>query len=226
MTFKVLAVIIAVSLLGGLCVHAQTSQQWRDSLSVLSKQISQEPYSSDLYLRKAAVNIELQQWDYAHQTYTEVLKHEPTNLAALYYRGFVNGKMRRYDLASADYKTFLTYAPTNIEARLGLAYTLVKRGKRFDALDQYNTIVEQHPDSAVAYASRACLEEDMGQYDTALFDWGKAISLSPSNNDYLLSKANLLVKMNHKSDARKCINELLQRGVARADIEELLKLCK
>ena len=226
MTFKVLAIIMAMSFSGGPCTNAQTSQQWRDSLSVLNKQISQEPYSSDLYLRKAAVNIELQQWDYAHQTYTEVLKHEPTNLAALYYRGFVNGKMRRYDLASADYETFLIFAPTNIEARLGLAYTLIKRGKRLEALDQYNIIVEQHPDSAVAYASRACLEEDMKQYDTALFDWEKAVSLSPSNNDYLLSIANLFVKMKRRSDALKCLNELLQRGIARADIEELLKLCK
>ena len=194
MTFKVLAIIMATSFSGGPCANAQTSQQWRDSLSVLNKQISQEPYSSDLYLRKAAVNIELQQWD--------------------------------YDLASADYETFLIFAPTNIEARLGLAYTLVKRGKSLEALDQYNIIVEQHPDSAVAYASRACLEEDMKQYDTALFDWGKAVSLSPSNNDYLLSIANLFVKMKRRSDALKCLNELLQRGIARADIEELLKLCK
>ena len=184
------------------------------------------PYSSDLYLRKAAVNIELQQWEYAHKTYSDILTKEPANLAALYYRAFVNGKMRRYDLAGNDYETFLTLAPTNIEARLGLAYTLQKRGKRLDALDQYNTIVEQHPYSAIAYASRACLEEEMELFDTALFDLGKAISLNPSNNDYILSKANLLIRMGKKQKARKCLDELIRRGVARADIEELTKACR
>lgn len=207
-------------------VVAQTPQQWRDSLATLSKQISQSPYSSDLYLRKAAVNIELQQWEYALDTYNDILRREPANPAALYYRAFVNGKLRRYDLALDDYQRFLQLSPSHLEARLGLAYTLIKLGKRHDALDQYGLCIEQHRDSAVAYASRACLEEELKQYDTALFDWDKAISLAPANNDYLFSKANLLVKMERREEARKCLAELLRRGVARTDLEELLRLCR
>ena len=226
MGLRTLIILLIASLSGVLHVKGQNSQQWRDSLAVINKQISQNPYSSDLYLRKAAVNIELQQWEYAHKTYSDILTKEPNNHAALFYRAFVNGKMRRYDLAGSDYETFLTLAPTNIEARLGLAYSLQKRGKRLEALDQYNTIVEQHPDSAVAYASRACLEEEMVLLDAALFDWEKAIALNSSNNDYILSKANLLLKMGKKQKARECLDVLLDRGVARADIEELLKACR
>lgn len=205
---------------------AQTPQQWRDSLATLNKQIEQTPYSSDLYLKKAAVNIELQQWEYALETYSDILRREPTNLAALYYRAFVNGKLRRYDLSIADYQNFLNISPSHLEARLGLAYTLTKTGKRQEALDQYGLAIEQHPDSAVTYASRACLEEEMKQYETALYDWDKAVSLAPSNNDFLFSKANLLIKMERKEEARKCLGDLLRRGVARADLEELLKLCR
>ena len=65
--------LISLLLSGCLGSFSQTPQQWRDSLAVLNKQISITPYSSDLYLRKAAVNIELQQWDYALDTYNEIL---------------------------------------------------------------------------------------------------------------------------------------------------------
>lgn len=223
--FPKIFIVSAVLLWGGDIV-AQTPQQWRDSLAILNKQISQNVYSSDLYLRKASVNIELQQWEYALETYSEILRHDATNPAALYYRAFVNGKMRRYDLAIDDYRNLLNIFPSHLEARLGLAYILAKTGKRQEALDQYGLCIEQHRDSAVCYASRACLEEELKQYDTSLYDWDKAISLSPHNNDYLFSKANLLVKMGRKEDARKSLAELLRRGVARADLDELLRLCR
>ena len=46
-------------------LQAQTPQQWRDSLAVLNRMIGEQPRSTDLRLKKAAVNIELNQWEYA-----------------------------------------------------------------------------------------------------------------------------------------------------------------
>ena len=61
--------------LGGVgSIFSQTQKEWRDSLSVLNRQIMSSEYSSDLYLRKAAVNLELQHWDYAIETYNDILK--------------------------------------------------------------------------------------------------------------------------------------------------------
>ena len=51
---------------------AQTAQQWRDSLAVLNRMIELQPKSTDLRLRKAAVNIELNQWEYAVEEYGRV----------------------------------------------------------------------------------------------------------------------------------------------------------
>ena len=44
---------------------AQTPQEWRDSVSTLMTQIKKQPKDTDLRLRKAEANINLQQWDYA-----------------------------------------------------------------------------------------------------------------------------------------------------------------
>ena len=197
-----------------------TQKEWRDSLSVLNRQIMSSEYSSDLYLRKAAVNLELQQWDYAIETYNDILKRDPSNPAALFYRGYANGKMRRYELAANDYRSFLKVAPENIDGMLALAFICIKQGKNNEAMDNYNRIIEIFPDHSVAYASRALLESEDGFLDAALMDWDKAIEYDSKNIDYLVSKADLLIRMNRKADARRTLDEAVKKGASRGQLQE------
>ena len=197
-----------------------TQKEWRDSLSVLNRQIMSSEYSSDLYLRKAAVNLELQQWDYAIETYNDILRREPSNPAALFYRGYANGKMRRYELAANDYRSFLKVAPENIDGMLALAFICIKQGKNNEAMDNYNRIIEIFPDHSVAYASRALLESEDGFLDAALMDWDKAIEYDAKNIDYVVSKADLLIRMNRKADARRTLDEAVKKGASRGQLQE------
>ena len=170
--FFILTLLLAVSVL-----RAQTPQQWRDSLAVLNRQIAEQPRSTDLRLKKAAVNIELNQWEYAVEEYGNVLRLDPNNLAALFFRAYTLNTLRRYGEARADYETFLQIAPVNLEARLGLATTLENLGRNTDALDQLNTAIQQFPQSAAAYAARALFEAKLKQVEPALYDWAEAIRL-------------------------------------------------
>lgn len=197
-----------------------TQKEWRDSLSVLNRQIMSSQYSSDLYLRKAAVNLELQQWDYAIETYNDILRREPSNPAALFYRGYANGKQRRYELAANDYRSFLKVAPENVDGMLALAYILIKQGKNKEAMDNYNRIIEIFPDHSVAYASRAMLEAQDGFLDAALMDWDKAIEHDSKNIDYIVSKADLLIRMNRKNEARLTLDEAVKKGAPRGHLQE------
>ena len=197
-----------------------TQKEWRDSLSVLNRQIMSSQYSSDLYLRKAAVNLELQQWDYAIETYNDILRREPSNPAALFYRGYANGKQRRYELAANDYRSFLKVAPENVDGMFALAYILIKQGKNKEAMDNYNRIIEIFPDHSVAYASRAILEAQDGFLDAALMDWDKAIEYDSKNIDYIVSKADLLIRMNRKNDARLTLDEAVRKGAPRGHLQE------
>ena len=201
-------------------LKAQTPQQWRDSLAVLSRLIDEQPRSTDLRLRKAAVNIELGQWEYAVEEYGNVLRIDPENLAALYYRAYGNTHLRQYQLARNDYQTFLQLSPLHMEARLGLAMVNEKMGRRTDALDQYNQLVEMFRDSAVCYAARAAFEMTINQTETALYDWGEAIRLQPRNADYVVTKVDLLMKLNRWKEAREELEKALQRGVPRGVLKE------
>ena len=86
------------------------------------------------------------------------------NPAALYFRAFTNTKLGRYKFARLDYTNLLTIVPGHFEALLGLALLNDLDNRKTEAMDQANMLVEQFPDSAVAYAARAGMELERKQY--------------------------------------------------------------
>ena len=209
-----------------LSASAQTRQEWRDSLTRLNDSIRLKPYDTDLRLRKAAVNIELEQWDYAAEEYGRVLRIDPKNLAALYYRAYVNTTLRRYDLAKSDYETFLTIVPKHFEAQLGLAMIKRKLEHSADALDELNRLVQAFPDSALSYAARAGYEAELRQYDLALYDWDEALKRAPRNKEYQVSKVDVLIAMKRYDEAWHQLEQLMRQGVPKAALKEWIDKCK
>ena len=206
--------------------QAQTRQQWRDSLETLTEQLRRTPADIDLRLRKAEANINLEQWDYALAEYGKILHADEQNLAALYFRAYVHTQQHHYDLAKVDYETFLGLQPRHFEARLGLAQVVLKMGRRTEATDQLNLLVEQFPDSATAYAARAAFETEQKQYDVALYDWDEAIRRQPRNADFVVSKVDILIRQNHYAEARAELNQAIRRGIPRDALKEWFDKCK
>ena len=205
---------------------AQTPHEWRDSVSVLLEQIRQDPKNTDLRLRKAEANIQLQQWDYAIEEYGNVLRIDPRNLAALYFRAYCLSHERRYDQAKADYDAFLAIEPLHLEARLGLAHVLQKMGRKSDTIDELNHIVQMFPDSADAHAARAAYETELQHYDIALYDWDQAIRLRPGNLSLLVSKVDVLLRMGRRREAREILDTAVASGTPRSQLHDWYERCK
>ena len=105
--------------LGPLSVaHSQTLQ---DSLQAAIDAMEYHPGSVDLRLKKAAINMQMEQWQLAKDEYDIVLQQQPGHLAALYFRAYANQQLRRYQFARLDYEQLLRIVPAHFEARLGLA---------------------------------------------------------------------------------------------------------
>lgn len=202
------------------------SPNWRDTLTVLNKQIATSPWSTDLHLRKAAANLELKQWQYAVDEYAQVLQREPKNPAALFYRAYANTHLRRFDLARNDLNDLLAYLPRHFEARLSLAVVLQQLGRKQEALDELNQTIELHGDSAVAYAARANLERQMKQDDAALYDWQRAEQLAPSDPIYVVSHVDLLLVLERREEARRVLDEAVKRGIPKGMLLEWYAKCK
>lgn len=219
-------IIVLMLLVGARSMMAQTPQQWRDSVSFLIEAIRQDPKNTDLRLKKAEVNINLQQWEYAVEEYGNVLRIDDRNLAALYFRAYCQSKLRHYDMAKADYDAFLSMEPKHMEARLGLAHVLQKMGRKADTIDELNRIVQLFPDSADAYAARAVYETEQQMYDVALYDWDEAIRRQPANVDFVVSKVDVLLRLGRRKEARDVLDTLTHQGVPRGVVKEWYDRCK
>ena len=216
-------IVLLLTILGASTIQAQQvsdSQRWRDSLTVLNRLIAESKWSTDLHLRKATANLELKQWEYAIDEYALVLQHEPRNPAALFYRAYANTHLRRFDLARNDLNDLLIMFPSHFEGRLSLAVVLQQQGHHQDALDQLNQAIEQHADSAVAYAARANLERVMKQDESALYDWQRAEELSPRDPIYVVSHVDLLLVLERREEARRVLDAAVRRGIPRGMLLE------
>ncbi len=213
--------LLSFLLLAVVTAGAQSRQSLRDSLAKASDALAYHPDSVDLRLKKASWNLKLEQWEYALNEYTRILDRHPDNLAALFYRAYVNERMHRYGFARQDYEMLLAYVPTHFETLLGLALLNQKDHRYTTALDQINRLVQQHPDSALAYAARAGMEKERGQLELAVYDYGEALRLTPGNTDYLVARADLLFRLGRKDEAMEDVERAVSLGVPRAALQEL-----
>ena len=199
----IIGLIMAMSSVCACHVAAQTSWpdslvSWRDSLAFLNEQIRVQPTSTDLRLRKAAVNIELGQWEYAIDEYGRVLELDPKSLAAHFFRAYAHGQLRHFDQARSDYEAVLSVVPRHFEAQLGLAMTFRSMGKRTETLDRLNLLVEQHPDSALSWAARADYETELQQLEPALYDWDEALRRDPQNVSFQASRKEVVRRIRRR----------------------------
>ncbi len=220
--------VLCVVLLAQLPIQAQRheNQRWRDSLSVLNRLIETQPFSTDLHLRKANANLQLKQWQYAIEEYKLVLQKEQNNPAALFYRAYAHTHLRHFDLAKNDLNDLLAFLPNHFEGRISLAVVLQQLGHKQEALDQLNQVIQQHADSAVAYAMRANLERSMKQDEAALYDWQKAQELAPKDPTYVVSHVDLLLVLERRREAKKVLDEAVRRGLPKGMFIGWYQKCK
>ena len=151
--------------------------------------------------------------------YDDVLRLEPYNLAALFFRAYANEKLNRLNFARLDYETLLTIVPGHFEAQLGLALLNFKDKHFTEAIDMANRLVSQYPDSAVAYAARAGMELERGMCELAEYDYTEALRRDSANTDYLLSRADLRIRMRLWDAARRDLDTLVALGIPQSSLK-------
>lgn len=215
------SILLAMWLLAGMgTVMGQSNAALRDSLAKATQVLAYHPDSIDLRLKKAAWNIQLEQWAYAKDELDKVLYLNNTNIAGLFYRAFVNEKMKRYNFARLDYQNLLVLVPGNFQAQLGLALLNEKDQHYTEAYDGINSLIEQYPDSATAYAARGGIEKERGMNELAEYDYAEAMRRDSTNQDYIVNHLDLLITLRRKEDALVDLRRLQSLGVKAGQLQE------
>lgn len=192
----------------------------RDSLAKATEVLAYAPDSIDLRLKKAAWNIQLEQWQYAKDDLDKVLFLNNTNIAGLFYRAYVNEKLRRFNFARLDYQNLLVLVPGNFQAQLGLALLNQKDKHYTEAYDGINSLIEQYPDSATAFAARGGMEKERGRLELAEYDYAKAMQLDSLNTDYVINHVDLLISLGRTNDAYDDLRRLVNLGVKSGQLQD------
>ena len=82
-----------------------------------------------------------------------------------------------YDRALEEYDTALSEAPNLLPALRGKARSLMQLGENQDALYLFSEAIKRDPTFAPTYANRGILYDRMGEYQKAIADYDKAVSL-------------------------------------------------
>ena len=204
---------------------AQSQQELRDSLSTLIQQINRFPNDQELRFRKAAVNLLLEQWNYAIDEYTFILK-KADNPTAFFYRAYAYTKVGNYPFARADYEALLKLQPTHFEGLLGLALLNEKDRRTTEAMDMMNRLVEMYPDNAIAYAARGGMEKDRLLFDLAEYDYTEAIRLCPDEPQYFLNRAVIRINLGKKRLAKDDLDQAVNLGISRAELARYYTMVK
>ena len=187
-------------LLFALGISAQSKQQLREELKEATEALSFRPDSIDLRLKKAALNMQLEQWEYALSEYDYVLRLDPENPAGLY--------------------------PSNFEARLGLALLNQKDRHFTEAMDQINQLVEAYPNNAMVYVARANMERERKMYALAEYDFTQAIQLEPDVTDHLVNRADVRIMMENYEGAKADLDLLVKKGILKTALQDFYKRLK
>ena len=67
---------------------------------------------------------------------------------------------------------------------------------------------------------------ELKQYDTALYDWEKAIALAPQDNELLVQKAETLIALGRKQEAKATLDLAVKQGTPKGTLIPLYKQTK
>ena len=171
------AILVCALLSLVLTSQAQSTQPLRDSLARATEELAFHPDSTDLRLKKAAWNIQLEQWEYALDEYTRILNRQPDCLAALFYRAYANQKDHHYTEATDQINRLVQQHPDSAVAYAARAGIEAERGQLELAVYDYGEAIRRAPANPDFIIARIDLLARLGRKGEALEDVERAVRL-------------------------------------------------
>jgi lipoprotein NlpI len=173
---------------------------------------------AELLVERAVAFTRLQQTDAALRDYSEAIESDAAMLPALKSRAQIFEDRKQHDLAAADWARIIALEPSNHEARAARAYNLLVLGRPQEGIVEMNEALRLNPDNYQYLQTRASLHESAGEWQNAVDDFTRMITLDsewrgtfPANAPPISKRGRALVLMNK-----------LEKGIA--DLKEALRI--
>jgi tetratricopeptide (TPR) repeat protein len=163
----------------------------------------------------------LGEYQHALRDLDEVVRLKPEDENSLYFRAELLLLCDRTEEASATYESAQEIDPEpeegwdekTIAHRNWLAGAIaLKQGDLREAIEQFDAALEADPTIARVYNDRGEAWYQMGEYERALSDFDKAVTLAPENSVHYINRANALMGLRRYADGKRDLVEARRRG--------------
>lgn len=160
----------------------------------LNEAISQNPKNANAYFERGWAESEMRDFKLAVADYRKAIKFAPNYLEAYYNRALAFARIGEHKKSIADLdmaiKLALAGATANQIIQLSDAYfhrAIAKAtlGKLKDAKADYDKVLEIKSNDGLAWCNLGHIKFALGDYKSALMDWGKAIKYARGLKDQL-----------------------------------------
>lgn len=133
------------------------------------------------YIREGNTKLTLKQYEAALNDFTIAIRLNPDSGSSFVKRGQCYYGMGKFSEAITDFKRAIERDPNNAEFyyHLGLAYYSWEKHK--DAFDNFSKAVSMNPNFSDALLYRAYSCEAMGNWKSAIYDYGQIIRIKPED---------------------------------------------
>lgn len=149
-----------------------------NALESMNKAIRLEPRTASLYINRAYIKYNLEDWDGAMEDYDYALVLEPFNRTALFNRGLLNAEASANDRALDDFSAVLKLDPTDHRAHYNRAMIRARKHDFAGAIQDIDVVIEQFPDFPAGYLLRSDFEKGRGNLKAASADYDRAMALT------------------------------------------------
>lgn len=191
-----------------------------------TKALSLNPSSTILLQQRGNLYLDTDKRKKALADYNTILEKEPYNEEALYYRAYIFAQEKEYEKAYTDYYKILSANPDNDKARFALALLYNKNKRNEEALLLIDHLIDKNPYTAEYYLAGSEIEKEGNREELALVFLNEGIKKCKKNSQLYLSKAELLISIKKKKEAKNTLDELRRTGYYSAQMNALYKKCR
>lgn len=173
--------------------------------------LANKPDFAHVYIGRAIICIQQGNFIEALRLLDKAISMHPSNAISYFWRALVYSQQGQKELAHKDSINALEYAFTEREALIQNEPWLERYAPLLTAplLSFYATILDQRPQSLLAFCGRGDIYRSIGRYDEALMEYNHAQALDPQSAHPYLGRAQVAYNQGNIEQCKAAIEQVV-----------------
>ena len=159
-------------------IAIDSSKDFKSALEDMDAAIKLLPQMAGLYVNRAYLRYNLDDYFGAMADFDYAITLDPTNSTAYFNRGLLRAEVADNDKAINDFSTVLKIDQSDVRARYNRAMLYRATRNYSKAIDDINKVIEAFPDMSAPLFFRFEIYDEMGSRNLAMRDYDAAMALS------------------------------------------------